>query len=799
VRTTRRSFSSGRPSAVPAHARRRRWVLALLAVGALAAIALVGLRPMRDRQSRHRAAPVVSASPTTASVVAPSHALPPRPARGGLTGTVVDDDGQPVSAAVVRFTGQPDRATDSAGRFAIRALAAGGYSLTATTATAASVPLAIRIDDEPQDVTVRLHPGVSLAVEVVSVADGRPVPAARGLLAVSTSLGEAGHLAAIADERGILRFPVAAIGNYHVSVEADGFAPATRLLVENARAGLAWDAQIALEPGVVLTGQVVDEGGAPIADAEVRSRPPPRAQTQLAYRPRPPELLRPAVRTDADGRFRYPVPVGQGLVLVADHPRFVTGTSAVIARAEAAEVTITLRAGRQLVGRVVDRDRHPVAGVEVGDGPPEPTAAHHARTGDDGRFVLTGLDPSLPQVVLFASTRSARANPMLVALPAGLDREIELVLEHELRIAGTVVDGTGPVADAVITFQRALPADYRLPVAAPTATVEAAILGEARADGAGAFVIPGLAPGDYQLLVRQPGVTARRASPPIMARVVATAGATDVKVVLPAPGAVRGRVVTSDGKPATGVAVSLLHFGGAQRSTAPDGSFLIEQIDPGPGDYTLEIASAEGLPINVDATVTAGHTTDLGTITLERGRILRGQVIDTGSGGPVANAWLSVDGPDGDQVANARSDELGRFTVMVPTDPVVVHAVATSVGSSRFELVSSNRHDVVLRLPETGRLEVVVADLGPADAVTVTATRTDAADGGFRLWMLERVAGTDGFRAEVSPGPYLVHAARGRSLAGTNRSKGGLAVAVTAGAVQRVTVALESPLASAAP
>jgi hypothetical protein len=66
-------------------------------------------------------------------------------------------------------------------------------------------------------VTVRLYPGVALAVEVVSVADGRPVPRARGMLVINNTLGDAGRLEAVADERGVVRFPAAALAGYTVA------------------------------------------------------------------------------------------------------------------------------------------------------------------------------------------------------------------------------------------------------------------------------------------------------------------------------------------------------------------------------------------------------------------------------------------------------------------------------------------------------------------------------------------------------------------------------------------------------
>jgi protocatechuate 3,4-dioxygenase beta subunit len=650
---------------------------------------------------------------------------------------------------------------------------------------------------------VRLHPGVEVTVEVVAAADGRPIPRARGALLLTSTLGEAGRLDAVADATGILRFPVAAFGAFQIVAEADGYAPATRSLAWLDRAGLSWRTQIALEPGVVLAGRVVDEGGAPVAGAAVSSRAPPRAQTQVPYRPRPPEPLRPAVATDADGRFRYPVPTGQGLVLVARHPRYATGETAPLVAARAAEVTITLRAGRALAGRVVDRERRPVADAQVSDGQGESGPVHVTTTDAGGRFVLRGIEPQRRQVVVHAEARAGRASPVLVALPDGFDRPLELVLDGDLRIAGSVVDGSGaPVADAIFHFQRVVADGYQPPPAQPTAVIEAATAGEARAGEDGAFVIPGLVAGDYQLLARAPVASKDRAATPIFAMVAAKAGDEQVTIALPAAARIRGRVVGADGRPVPAFDVTLHQLGGPTHVASADGRFELDGIDPGLGRCEVLVAAEGAAPHRAEARLAAGKTTDLGTIALDRGRTLRGRVVDTASGGPVAGAAIAVDGPDGKRIYTGRSDDLGRFEIPVSMDPVAVHAALTGVGGSRFELVPPERTAVDLRLPETGRVEVTVTGAAAAGDLNVTATRTDAIDGGFRIFLLARDPGAAaGFHADVSPGDYVLHAAPGRGMAALKRGdpRGDVAVTVQVGQTQRAQISLDGTLAGAAP
>ena len=783
--------------------RRVRATVVALVLGALAVVVLLWHRPGTSRPGAGR--PQEPQRRAVAAVAPGRDRTIPPPARAAglaVDGVVIDEAGAPVAHAAVLLTEHDQVRSGDDGRFHIADVAPGIYNLNAYSNTAAAGPLPLRLDDETLQVTVRLHAGVSVTVAVVAATDGRPIPRARGAIVLSGLLGEAGRVTAVAGADGVLHFPVTSLSNSHVVAEADGFAPTTKLFTWNDRAGLAWRAQIALEPGVVLTGRVIDERGAPVVGAHVTSRPPPRAQTQVPYRPRPPDPLRAAVDTDARGQFHYPVPVGQGLVLVARHERYAAGESAPLVAAQASEVTIMLKAGRALSGRVIDRAGKPVANALVTDGPPESGNAHITRSDGSGAFVLAGFDPRQHQAILQASTQSGRGSQVLVALPDGFDRALELVIDHELRIAGVVLDSEGaPVADAVVQFRRTLPDGYKPPAANPTAVLEAVISGETRSDGDGAFAIAGLAAGGYQLLVRGPSASPGRASIPLMSRATAKAGDEQVQVTLPAAAGLRGRVVRSDGRPARAFDVALVQLGGPVHVESADARFEIRDLDPAIGRYLVRVTAEGCAALELEARVTAGKTTDLGTITLSQGRTLRGRVLESSGGGPVANAVVTVDGPQDPAVATGRTDDLGSFEIPVPMGPVTVHAAVAGVGGSRFELVPAGRASVELRLPETGRLEVEVTGSPAGGELSVTATRSDAQDGGFRVWVLTAAPGRAGaYVADVSPGNYLLHAVAGRGLAAMKRDPGGeIAVTVAAGQTQRVELPVAGPAGLASP
>ena len=76
-------------------------------------------------------------------------------------------------------------------------------------------------------------------------------------------------LATATDEKGRFMFPLDDSGGYHLAIGADGFAPYRKETV--ATAGEDNDVgDLALDPGVILSGRVIDSAGRPIADAELR-------------------------------------------------------------------------------------------------------------------------------------------------------------------------------------------------------------------------------------------------------------------------------------------------------------------------------------------------------------------------------------------------------------------------------------------------------------------------------------------------------------------------------------------------
>jgi len=481
--------------------------------------------------------------------------------------------------------------------------------------------------------------------------------------------------------------------------------------------------------------------------------------------------MRPPVTTGGDGTFRYTVPTNQMLVLVAKHPRFRAAESPPIIASAPKQVELRLGDGRSVRGRVVDADGVAIAGATVSD------REHVATTDVGGAFELAGLDPRQSQTMIVAHDAHRTSSPVLVALPDGFASPIELRAIHELELAGTVVDAAGaPVADAIVTYRRRI-APYKPATPHPVTVLEPTASGDVRADASGTFTIGALAAGDYDVTARKP------TSGVIGTTIIARAGEA-VVIRLAATVNVRGsRDPTPDRKPIASLDVAVRDFRGTHHVTLDDGRFTIEDLDVAAGTYVVRL-SGDGLAAReLEVPVTAGGTVDLGDVVFDPGRTLHGVRARFSDGG-----WrVECGGHDHGARWNRARDHAQRRA-----RPILGRCRAASGGracggrgsrGSRFVTVPADRDELALQLPDTGHLDVSVGSVDDVAQISVTATRTEPGDGGFRSWILDRDASGPGFHGELSPGHYLVRAGAQPRFTG-----GGVAITIEGGEQQHVSL-----------
>lgn len=622
-----------------------------------------------------------------------------------LEGVVKAPDGKPVEGARVTYQAEEGlfgslpatMKTDASGRF--RAELKTGARLSVRVEAKGFGSRVLESVRPGSPITITLDRGRTLEGTIRDSA-GQPVPGARvearATMAVSMLWDPTvGQASARSDAQGRYRLEGLEPALFTITAALAGVGQASR---SNVRPVGRVD--LVLGPASGLTGEVVDAAGRPVAGAVVRAEKPPFGEGD-------------ADTTDALGRFLMPGLSPGNYHVAAKHPDFAPGLApeVVVAAASEAQVQLVLDAGTTVVGRVVDAAEHPLAGTvaleQWGDLAATASLAQalRAEAGADGRFRLERVAGGSYVFGVRAPGLGSKSVDVSASGRAGLLDLGDVVLEPGLAIRGHVRTKAGaPVADALVTASLKQPMFGGIPTA------------EEHSSADGTFVLAGLAPGTYDLTAKSAGFTSGRAQ--------AAAGAEGADLSVDLGGSLTGLVVEEGDRPVEGFHVHAEPQAGSRprweddRQKAvgsSDGRFLIEDLTEGP--YSLQVLVPDRAPASVSsARVVAGQTTDLGTIRVPRGGIVRGAVVDA-TGGAVAGAKVTIDTGTMEMLnwwglMTAQTDAGGVFEVRgVPTGTVKVRASHPSfaAGEATAE-VDPAKAPAELRIVmmQGGRIEGVV-------------------------------------------------------------------------------------------
>jgi protocatechuate 3,4-dioxygenase beta subunit len=335
--------------------------------------------------------------------------------------------------------------------------------------------------------------------------------------------------------------------------------------------------EIRLAPAATLEGEVVDEQGRPLQEAQMQllqARTSVHDEaTMLVYQ----SDARSPLATGAEGLFRFErLRAGLRFDLFVSHPghpaSYVSGVE--VPRQE--PLRIVLQTGRTLTGRVVDDAGRPVPGASVHRIRSMEAQRELERTDAEGRFELRLLKPG---PLAFAANADGFL-PQVVRLQIpekGEPSSIEIVLDRGAAVAGRVLDEQGgPVAGAtvqvyIVSFEGSLN-QYK-----------------SVTDGAGRYQIEALPRGQHR-------ITVESAEDRMLERGLEI-GDSDIPafdITLTSGFEVSGRVTDLQGAPATHVLISLYSsILGFMRNaqTGDDGFFRLPDVPE--GRYLLEAGAAE--------------------------------------------------------------------------------------------------------------------------------------------------------------------------------------------------------------
>jgi protocatechuate 3,4-dioxygenase beta subunit len=303
-------------------------------------------------------------------------------------------------------------------------------------------------------------------------------------------------------------------------------------------------------------------------------------------------------------------------------------------------------------------------------------------------------------------------------------------------------------------------------------------------DADGRFHLEGLLAGEYDVTVRANDPPRATPDKPTPVSVSADRDVEDLRITLPASGALRGTVRDPQGRPVAKVGVTLVD--GKRRhnvEVADDGSFRFESVAP--GEYRAQVTrdwepmrkpgTSDDDVQGEKVTVREGGVETVQLVVAGAAEKIAGVVRDEG-GGPVADAFIEATlesdsaAVSGNAARRGRwggffsapnlSDADGRFTLeALSPGKHTLRAHRKGGGEAILEHVESGS-DVVLTIAATGRMSGTVALRGAGPPEDFTISVYDEQTGFRRNDSFFRTGGAWSL-AELPAGTYKVKVGAG--------------------------------------
>jgi RNA polymerase sigma-70 factor (ECF subfamily) len=473
-----------------------------------------------------------------------------------------------------------------------------------------------------------------------SLDDGRPLP---------------GVTAGVSDADGRFEIPSTTPGKHRVFVDADGFLPST-VDVDAA------DVVVRLDPAGEVRGSVLLSDGRPVETAMVTLFP----------KGMPSPFGGPANNTPyfsgvaRDGAFRVVLPPGTytAFVSASENNTSIGRRTFEDVATGSTDVKFVIDLGPMIAGRVVAADDGaPLARATVSVFIEGGKYVAGVTSDDQGRFKAeaSGAGPFTVVALSASGDRSyssgfVTGKRYLRGVAHGVNAgtaDLELRLPVGADIAGALVDGAGaPVVGRWVVAHRL------------TKYVDDHLHDDgwqdrgARTDAAGRFVVTGLVADSFRIFAAQEDGPRRT---PLAGGESVTAGARDVRVVLPETATIAGRVVDETGAPFAGVSVYAKPADGSTSYTAktqPDGAFEIVGVAAF-GTYDVSTGVNERAPVRA---LDVPPGTSGVVLRMTRGLHASGRLVDA-AGKPVPKATLIFKIESGHREAQVIADADGRFTI----------------------------------------------------------------------------------------------------------------------------------------
>jgi protocatechuate 3,4-dioxygenase beta subunit len=606
-----------------------------------------------------------------------------------LFGHVLYGESQaPAAGAVVSATDDDSQVwnatADATGAFSLTSLRPGHYSLSAQLGTmvgAPPQPFSLHLGESQNVGNIVLQPGASVGGTVLDDESGRPIAGAK-----VTREDQESAAPAITDAQGRFTLEGFLPGHYTLLATADGHAGAESddiFLGGGQKNGI----ELRLGPGATIHGVVSLKNGDPAVGVEMSADPGATGG--------------PDVTTDDKGRYTL-----QGLATGSEYVSAYSSEGEAdsdeidLAAGDDKEVDLTLdgsaKGSSVVTGTVRYTDGRPAAGALIEAYPSDSGGNLNATADQSGHYELDKvpageleITASRPGARPYNETEGTDATITVTVEDGRATDGADLTLTGgQHTISGTVVDQAGkPISGAGVSAYRmqvasASEGDGDLAGDEPGQADPGGEPEEDIDDGSyddegyaadpgdidvysnpdGTFTLSGLADGSYSVYADEPDYLEGKAGP-------IAADATGVRLVMKTTATLSGVVLNADGSPAQSYELSWDGSTDGDDASYSSGDRMVNDAN---GRFTIT-----GLPdaAEVDLTVTTPDDevgegqSNVGdndvTIQLTQTSTVKGRLLGSADGKPVAGFGVALQGQDGsdDDYAYATTDDDGTFTM----------------------------------------------------------------------------------------------------------------------------------------
>ena len=499
------------------------------------------------------------------------------------------------------------------------------------------------------------------------------------------------------------------VGQADLRVSAPGYVEA-RFPAVKVEEGKVTQIEVQLETGVRLVGKVSDSSGSPLASVSVGQ------DTSEDSMMRGMGIRSPSnshVMTDENGDYSVDSLEPSEKNFTFRKPGFITDIKSVKLSGKETRLDVKLSKGKTVTGMVVTESGAPVEGASVSARSALQNANRtSARSDGSGTFQLEGLAPGrytfsaskagfvsgeLPDVDV-----ESGAGQIRIRLSSGgvIYGRVQGLKPSELSTASVMAGGSGGGG-----------------------------LASARVDASGEFRIPAVAPGNVRVFASTNDQSGSRTSKSKNITVEA-GGQVQVDLEFDQSTSIRGRV-TREGK---AVAEALVTFAPTSARTETrssgltdsGGSYEITGLEDGPYDVRVFYMSRRSV-FQTSHTVNGSGTFDIEI----KSTAVRGTVVDSKSGEPIAEAVITLQKPDarGGVGPGAVTDAAGVFELDgVSEGTYRVRAQKSGYGQQLLDLAvtSSPGQELQFKLEQTPGVKLKIVDARDGRALSGMIVVRDA-------------------------------------------------------------------------